>query len=64
MAYSLTLHHNLKGQKFSFVTWLIFWLMLSNVGSLGVAYGLMKRDEQSKQPTNTILWFVSISFAI
>jgi hypothetical protein len=55
----------LKGQKFNFVTWLIFWLMLSNVGSLGVAYATMKIYEPSNPYTNSsILWFVSISFAI
>jgi hypothetical protein len=65
VVYSFTLYHNLKGAKFHFVTWLIFLLMFSNVGSLGVAYAIMKIYEPSNPHKNpSIFWVVSISFAI
>ena len=67
VAYPSTLHHNLKGAKFPFVSWLIFWLMLSNLGSLGVAYGTLENYGKGHTIDNTpisILWLLMISFAV
>jgi hypothetical protein len=63
VGYAFTLRHNLQGPKFPLVSQLICLLMLSNVGSIGCAFGTFELYV-NKNMSNVFVWITAISFAV
>jgi hypothetical protein len=63
VGYAITLRHNLKGPKFPLLIQLICLLMLSNVGSMGCAFGTIE-IYINKTESQFFFWIVGICFAV